>query len=149
MAANTTPIFIKQGNFTPARITAANVANDGSGTLGTNLFALVTANIAGDGVRVDGVRFTNAQATAAASSNNYAKMFLSDTSGLNFRIIGQVSISTATRTGAIAGTTIGATAIYTFDQPVIMQPGQIMAVALNFYAGVQDQTDAIAFAGNY
>jgi len=29
---NTTPIFTKQGNFTPARIAAANTASDGSGT---------------------------------------------------------------------------------------------------------------------
>jgi len=147
MAANTQPIFIKQGAFTPARITAANVANDGSGTLGTNLFTVATGSV--DGTRVDGIRFTNSQATAAASSNNYAKIFLSDTSGLNFRIIGQVAIATATRTGALAGSTIGATAIYTFDQPIIMQQNQIMAVALNFYAGVQDQTDACGFAGDY
>jgi hypothetical protein len=55
MAANTTPIFIKQGNFTIGRIAALNVASDGSGTLGTTLITIVTAGV--DGTRVDGVRF--------------------------------------------------------------------------------------------
>ena len=35
MAANLKPIFIKQGNFTVARMAAANTASDGSGTLVT------------------------------------------------------------------------------------------------------------------
>ena len=46
-------------------------------------------------------------------------------------------------------TAIGQTAIYTFDQPIIMKSGQIMSVIQSVYAGVQDQTDAIAYAGDY
>ena len=61
MALNTIPIFISRGNFTPARIAAANTASDGSGALLT----LVTAPT--DGTRVDGVRFINSQVTAAAA----------------------------------------------------------------------------------
>jgi hypothetical protein len=139
MAANTTPIFIKQGNFTIGRIAAANTASDGSGTLVT----LVTATT--DGTRVDGVRFINSQATAAASGLKILRMFLTDTGGANPRLIGEVSMPAATRS-TIA---IGATAIYTFDQPIIMKSGQIMSVCMSVYAGVQDQTDACAFAGDY
>lgn len=139
MAANTTPIFIKQGNFTPARIAAANTASDGSGALVT----LVTAIT--DGTRVDGVRFINSQATAAASGLKILRIFLSDTGGINPRLIGEVSMAAATR----STTAIGATAIYTFDQAIVMKSGQIMTVIMSVFAGVQDQTDACAFAGDY
>ena len=139
MAANTTPIFIKQGNFTVGRIAAANTASDGSGALVT----IVTAPV--DGTRVDGVRFINSQATAAASGAKVLRIFLSDTGGANYKLIGEVAMAAATR----STTAIGATAIYTFDQPIIMQSGQLMSVCMSVYAGVQDQTDACAFAGDY
>lgn len=139
MAANTSPIFIKNGNFTVGRIAAANTASDGSGALVT----IVTATT--DGTRVDGVRFINSQVTAAASGAKVLRMFLSDTSGANYRLIGEVAMSAATR----STTAIGATAIYSFDQPIIMKSGQIMSVCMSVYAGAQDQTDACAFAGDY
>lgn len=139
MAANTIPIFTKQGNFTPARIAAANTAADGSGTLVT----LVTAVT--DGTRVDGVRFINSQATAAASGAKVLRIFLTDTGGINPRLIGEVAMAAATR----STTVIGATSIYTFDQAIIMKSGQLISVCMSVYAGAQDQTDAIAYAGDY
>jgi hypothetical protein len=139
MAANTTPIFTKEGNFTIGRIAAANTAADGSGTLVT----LVTS--ATDGTRVDGVRFRNSQASAAASTAMVHRIFLSDTAGANPRLIGEVATATATRSVSA----IGATSIFTFDQPVIMKSGQIMSVCQSAYAGVQDQFDAIAYAGDF
>lgn len=139
MAANTTPIFVKQGNFTPARIAAANTASDGSGTLVT----LVTAVI--DGTRVDGVRFINSQAAAALSGAKVLRIFLTDTGGANPRLIGEVAMTAATR----STTAIGATSIYTFDQAIVMKSGQLMSVCMSVYVGVQDQTDAIAYAGDY
>ena len=139
MPANTIPIFIKQGNFTVGRIAAANTASDGSGALVT----IVTATT--DGTRVDGVRFTNSQATAAASGAKVLRIFLSDTSGINPRLIGEIAMLTATR----STTAVGATAIYTFDQPIVMKSGQLMTVCMSVYVGVQDQTDACAFAGDY
>lgn len=139
MAANTSPIFIKQGNFTPGRIAAANTASDGSGAL----VSVVTATI--DGTRVDGVRFINSQASAAAAAAKVFRIFISDTLGTNFRLIGEVAVATATR----STTAIGQTAIYTFDQPIIMKSGQVMSVCQSVYGSAADQTDACAFAGDY
>ena len=138
--ANTNPIFVNQGNFTPARIAAANNASDGSGTLET----VVTAST--DGTRVDGIRFINSQATAAAAGAKQYRIFLSDTLGANPRLIGEVAAAAATRNNT---TVIGQTAIYTFDQPIIMQSGQIMSVIQSIFLGGQDQTDACAFANNF
>ena len=138
MPANTTPIFVLQGNINPARIAAANTAADGSGTLVT----LVTAGA--DGARVDGVRFRST-AVFTTSTANVHRIFLSDTAGTNHRLIGEVATATATR----SANTIGATSIFTFDQPIIMLSGQIMSVNQCNYAGAQDQFDACPFAGDY
>ena len=139
MPANTTPIFVLQGNTKPARIAAANTASDGSGTLVT----LVTAGAAG--ARVDGVRFRNSQVAAGITSALVHRIFLSDTAGINPRLIGEVATATATR----SLTVVGATSIFTFDQPIIMLSGQIMSVVQSIYTGVGDQFDACAFAGDY
>lgn len=139
MAANLKPIFIKQGNFLPARIAAANTASDGSGAV----VNVVTAAV--DGTRVDGVRFINSQVTAAAAGAKVWRIFLSDTAGTNLRIVGEVSQTAATR----STTAVGQTAVYTFDQPIIMLSGQVLSVIQSVYAGAQDQTDACAFANDY
>jgi hypothetical protein len=141
MPANTIPIFTLSGNFTPARIAAANVASDGSGTLVT----VVTAGA--NGTRVDGVRFRNASATATTSAAMQHRIFLTDTSGLNPRLVGEV----ATPAGATRATqtNIGATSIYTFDQPIIMLSGQLLKVCQSIFASAVDQFDACAFAGDY
>jgi len=138
MPANTTPIFVLQGNVKPARIAAANTASDGSGTLVT----LVTAGSAG--ARVDGVRFRNSQVAAGITAALVHRIFLSDTFGA-YRLIGEVATATATR----SLTVVGATSIFTFDQPIIMLSGQIMYVTQSLYTSVSDQFDACAFAGDY
>lgn len=149
MAANTTPIFIKQGNFTPARLNASNTASDGTGTIGTTIFTLVTA--ATDGTRVDGIRFINsASATTGTPNTKVLRIFLSDTGGTlaSNRLIGEVSGATTAK----SNTAPTATAIYTFDQPIVMKSGQIMYVTLSqsvAYSSTLDQTDACAFAGDY
>jgi len=139
MPANTTPIFILSGNVANATIATASTASDGSGTLTT----LVTAGA--NGTRVDGVRFRNSQVTAAASSNMVHKIFLSDANGANPKLIGEVATATATRSVSA----VGATSIFTFDQPVIMKSGQIMYVSQSVYAGAADRFDAFAYAGDY
>ena len=138
MAANITPIFVLAGNIKPARIAAANTAADGSGTLVT----LITAGASGS--RVDGVRFRST-AVFATSTANVHRIFLSDTAGTNDRLIGEVATATATR----SITAVGATSIFTFDQPIIMLSGQIMSVVQSRFDSVADQFDACPFAGDY
>jgi hypothetical protein len=139
MAANITPIFVLAGNIKPARIAAANTAADGSGTLVT----LITAGASGS--RVDGVRFRNTASICNKYRCKCAQNIFSDTAGTNDRLIGEVATATATR----SATAVGATSIFTFDQPIIMLSGQIMSVNQCNYAGTQDQFDACPFAGDY
>lgn len=149
MAANTTPIFTLKGNFTPVRINATNTASDGSGTIGTTIFSIVTAGV--DGTRVDGIRFWNSgSATTGAPNTKVMRIFLSDTTGAlaTNRLIGEI----AGLTTAKSNVAVTANNIYTFDQPIIMRAGQVMYVTMSqsaVYSATLDQMDAIAYAGDY
>jgi len=138
MPANTSPIFVLTGNLQPARIAAANTDNSGGGTLVT----LVTAG--SNGTRVDGIRFNNSGSSTTASTATRINMFI--TSGANIRLVGQVLFPAGTLKSA---TNLGATAIYTFDQPLIMQTGEVLSVTSTNWASVADNIDACAFAGDY
>lgn len=139
MAANTSPIFTVLGNMIPVHIAAANTASDGSGTLVT----LLTAG--SNGARVDGVQFKNAQTTAAASSAMVVRVFLSDASGANYRLVAESAHAAATRSVSA----IGATTTITFATPIIMKSGQIMSVTQSVYASAADQNSAVAFGGDF
>lgn len=138
MPANTSPIFVLTGNLQPARIAAANTDNSGGGTL----VNLVTAG--SNGTRVDGIRFNNSGSSTTASTATRINMFI--TSGANIRLVGQVLFPAGTLKSA---TNLGATAIYTFDQPLIMQTGEVLSVTSTNWASVADNIDCCAFAGDY
>lgn len=139
MAANINPLFTLTPNIGRARLAAANTARDGSGSL-------VTAFTAGtNGSRVDSVTWTSAQATAAASSAMVAKIFITDTSGANPRMLAELAVPTLTP----STTVIGATVTYYFPGGLFMQSGALLQVCQSIFAGVQDQMDIIARGGDY
>jgi hypothetical protein len=147
MPANTTPIFIKSGNFAPVRITAANSTPDASSL--TNLVPLVTSAV--DGTRVDGVRFRSSStsqtvANIACVHRVYLVTGATGATG-NYKLIGEVATPAVTRSASA----IGATSIITFDQPIVMVTGQTIYVGQSAISGTpaNDQFDVIAFAGNY
>lgn len=151
---NLNPIFVKEGNFFPARITGTNSVIDGSDL--TNMQAVVTATT--DGTRVDGVRFFysgNAGTSTISPSTGVYRIYLTNTNGTQSglytpRLIGEITRGTGAR--SISVTPAGSSVIYTFDQPIIMQSGQKMLVSMSAattYISANDQTDAIAFANNY
>lgn len=140
MAANTVPIFLKEGNSVGVLINAANTAADGSGTL----FTLLTATL--DGSRIEGVNFTSSQATVGASVAKVCRMFITDASGANPYLIGEVVLPAATR----SATAIGATAIFWFAKPKVLISGQIVKVSQSLCATAADNTTAFPIGGgNY
>ncbi len=139
MPANFNPVFTLTPNQLPAICNVANTASDGSGTITT----LVTAGA--NGTRVDQVVFRNGQASQAASSAMLGKIFVSDASGANFRLVGEVLIPATTR----STTVLGATATFTFTPAFQLKSGQLMGVAISVYAGVQDLTSVVAYGGDY
>lgn len=68
MAHNAVPAFTKNGVIGAARLTAANTSSAGDGTIGTNIFKLLTAD-ATNGTYVEVVRCT---ATSSTANNSVA-----------------------------------------------------------------------------
>lgn len=139
MAANTTPIFPLTPNIGFARLSAANTARDGSGSITT----VFTAGA--NGSRVDQIIWTSAQATAAANSAMVGRIFVTDTSGTNPRLIGELAISAVTA----SNTAIGAQQIYTFVGGLVLASGQLIKVCQSVYASAADQMDVIAKGADY
>lgn len=139
MPANTTPIFTLTPEATTCNIAAANTARDGSGTL----IDLFTAGA--NGSRLDFITFTSAQATAAASAARVQRVFLTDTAGLNPRLISEVVLSAVTA----SNTAIGATATITFTNGLILNSGQIVKVTQSVYGSAADGTHAFARGGDF
>ena len=139
MAANTAPIFPKEGQSVGVLINSANTSADGSGTL----FDLITATV--DGTRVDGVIFTSSQTTAGASVAKVCRMFLTDTAGANPLPVGEIALPATTR----SNTAIGARVVFFFEKAIILKSGQKIKVCQSLRATSADDTAAVAFAGNY
>lgn len=139
MPINTTPIFLATPRLESCRISAANVNRDGSGTL-------VQLWVAGvNGSRIDYVVFTNASPNTGAAVAKVWRIFISDTSGLNPRLINEQNI------GAVSSsaTTQGQTATVVMTNGRMMKPGQIMYVTQSVCATTADQTDVFAQGGDY
>jgi hypothetical protein len=137
----TTPSFVSTANIGIARPTAANTASDGSGTVGTDIYNLVTA--AAGGTRVDRISIRNSQLTAAASAALVVRIFLTDTAGANPRLIEEVAVAAATRTVSAVG---AAAAVY-FPGGLLMKSGQILRCCVSVFAAAS-QTDIVAYGGD-
>lgn len=139
MPANINPIFTGVPKAATANIAAANTTRDGSGTLVT----LFTAGA--NGSRVDFITFTSSQVTPAASAARVHRIFLTDTSGLNPRLIGEIALGAVTA----SATAIGATATFTFTNGLIINVGQIVRVSQSVYGSAADATDVVARGGDF
>lgn len=139
MAANTIPIFVKEPNIGQARVTAANTAGDGSGSL-TTLFTP-----GANGSLLFKIEARNSQATAAPSSAMVSRFFLTDNAGSNPRLILELLIAATTRSNTVAG----AYSFKEYPNGLFIASGQLLKVIQSIYAGVQDQMDYHAFGGNY
>ena len=140
MTANTSPIFTLTPNIGMARLTAANTASDGSGTLGT----LFTAGA--NGSLVQRIRAYNSQATAAASSDMVTRVFVTDNAGANPRLVAEFTVPAKTR----STTVIGANYCHTFPGGGLpLASGQLLKVIQSVYAGAQDQMDYTAEGGDF
>lgn len=139
MPANTSPIFVLTPRTVIAEITGSNTARDGSGTLNP----LLTAGT--NGIRVDFITFISAQQTPAASSAMVGRIFCTDTSGLNPRLLSEVALATITPSATVVGQT---QTIY-YANGLLLSSGQQLSATISVYAGVQDKYHVIARGGDY
>jgi len=139
MPANTLPIFTLVPDIGFGRMVAANTGSDGSGTL----YTVFTAGV--NGSRVDSITFTNSQATYAASSAMVARVFVTDITGSNPRLLSEIALPAATRTAAV----VGQTQVITYLNGLILPSGSLVRTCQSVYAGVQDQVDVVVRGGDF
>ena len=140
MAANTEPIFTITPNIGQAISTGtANTASDGSGSMAT----LFTAGI--NGSRIERITYQNAQNAPAASSAMLIKIFLTNTSGENPRLLSEIAVPAATRTASA----VGASGTLLFTNGLVIPSGTLVKVAQSVYAGDNDLMHFTAEGGNF
>jgi hypothetical protein len=70
---------------------------------------------------------------------------LTDTGGINPRLLGEIALPAATRTTAV----IGAGGVITFEDGLAIASGQLIQVIQSVYAGAQDLMHYIAEGGDF
>lgn len=139
MPANTSPIFALTPRAVTATIASAVTNRDGTGTI----TEVMTAG--SSGTRIDFITFNSAQATPAASAARVQRVYITDTSNANPRLISEVVLPAVTA----SGTTIGATATITYTNGLILASGQRLLVSQSVYGSVADTTQVLVRGGDY
>ena len=134
-----TPVFTSTPIIGTARLTAANTARDGSGTI----VPLLTG--ATNGTRVDRITFISAQATAAAQAAMVGRVFISDTGNTIFRLYIELLLPTITP----SNTVIGQRQQAVFLGGLNLQSGMVLYCTKSVHGGVADQFDVIAEGGHF
>jgi hypothetical protein len=154
MAANTTPIFIIQGNIGTARLAAYNAGTTTATITAGTSYDLVIGGT--DGTRVDGVRVTAAGEVAGATTLTPAlktvRIFICDVGNTNHRLITDTALSATVISNTTARSVGGGTSLITFDQPIILKSTQKLIVTMTagstaFLTG--NEVDVVAYAGDY
>lgn len=140
-----TPLFIGSSNIGSVRPTVAELRTDGTETnpATPSVYTLVTA--AASGTRVDRISIRNSQNTYSTVANITVRFFLTDTSGLNPRLIEEIlmpSLSSA-KTAATAGPS---NAVY-FPGGLLLKSGQLLKCSVSVYT-VSTQVDIVAYGGD-
>lgn len=141
MAQNTLPIFTKVFSNPPGIIiNAANTARDGSGS---NFFTAFTCGA--EGGLLQGVRFISSQNVVGVSAAKVVRVWITDASGSNPLMVGELALIGATS----SNTAIGATVLWTPDKPLPLKTGQLVRVTQSLAATAADYTFAYPFVGDY
>lgn len=135
------PLFVGTSNIGTARPTAFNAASDGSGTVGTDIFNLVTA--AAGGTRVDRISIRNSQNTYGASVALVVRFYIFD--GSITRLIEESLIPSAS--ARLAAGPIGAAGAVYFPGGLFMKSGQILRCSVSVYSALS-QVDIVAYGGD-
>jgi len=135
----TAPQFTSVPNAALSRISAANTARDGSGSLVDSFTA------GASGSRIDSIVFTSAQASVGASAARVQRVALTDTSGINPRLIAEVAMTAVTS----SNTAIGATQTIIFTNGLVIKSGQLIKTWQSIYGSAADQTDVLVKGGDF
>jgi hypothetical protein len=92
--------------------------------------------------RIDFITFVGSAAIGVASTGKVCRVFLTDTSGLNPRLISETTFTSVTP----SATAIGQTATITYTNGLIIGSGQLIRTSMS--TGT-DQIDVLARGGDF
>lgn len=152
MAANTSPIFSDSPNVSNGIWTSsltANTKSDGTGTIGTDMVLVFTAN-ATDGSFVNRIRFTpSASVAATATTASVIRVYYSTvgsgaTARTNTFLIAEIAVPAQT-----ADQTTTATNFYEIPLGFGMPAGSFLHFSMHHAAAANTSWQATCFGGNY
>ena len=143
MSAGVTPIYIATPKSPAVELTAANVKNDGAGTIGTDIFILHTAGA--NGSYVGKVRFVISGSTAStASTATVGRVYISTitsgttTNGDTFRV-DEVAMPAVTTDQATVQTNFFEVQVNSF-----LAAGQTLLVSMHHAPAANTAVQALA-----
>lgn len=148
-APNTEAIFTKTPVVGTTRITAANARNDGNGTIGTDMFLLLTAGANGGTF----VPFVKAKAAATAAGTSTAatviRLYLSTqssgaTTSANTKFIGEVPVPIVS-----AANSTGVTPDFVIPVGFAVPTGSSLLVSSHVAPAASTEYHVIAPGGDY
>lgn len=139
MAVTHQPIFVQTPKTGRLVLVAGNTARDGSGTVGSAYTA------GANGAKIKRIRFTSAQATAAASSAMVGRVFISTDGGTTWDLLAEVVISAVTA----SATVVGSQSFITFADGLDIAASAVIGATISVYAGVQDRMQVIVEGGDF
>lgn len=138
MAVN--PNFTFTPRATVSRLTGSDASRDGATLVSSSIS--FTAGSAGS--RLDFLTFTAAGVTGSAPASRVCRAFLTDTSGLNPRLISEVTLASTTP----SATAIGATSTITFTNGLVIGSGQLVRTSMSAGSST-DIVDVLARGGDF
>lgn len=148
-APNTNPVFSLTPNNGKAAVTAACTKSDGTGTIGTDLFLLLTAGA--QGTWVSKVRL-NSVATSAATSTTatVARLFISTkTSGATTGGTDTFLLAEVTLPSVPADSSSAPTSPIEIPLNIALKAGETLLVSNHATPASNTSQHAVAFAGDY
>lgn len=148
MAANTDPIWTKQGAYGAVAITAANTSSQGGGTIGTDIFLAFTAD-ATNGSYIREVRFVLGESTInTASTATVGRIFISSqssgaTTSANTDLLAEVALASQTPSSTAPGVPIVVPINF------ILPAGKVLLVTNHAAPAANTQWKALVIAGHY
>ena len=152
MAANTIPIFTRQpllGTATWTSSSTANADSDGSGTIGTDIVLLASADST-NGSYINRVRFhPAATAAATATTSTVIRLFVStqssgSTTSSNTNLIAEAAAASVTAASASA-----AAQPIDINLGLALEPGQHLLFSMHHAAASNTLWHASAYGGDY
>ena len=138
MAIN--PQFAVTPRATMSRLSGSDASRDGA----TLVSSSVSFTAGASGSRLDFLTFTAAGVTGSASAARVCRAFLTDTSGLNPRLISEVALTAVTP----AVSTIGSTSTITFTNGLVIGSGQLVRTSMSA-GSATDIVDVLARGGDF